>query len=40
VLHDRHTLRVAVGNLRTEREHVDSLWELIGRSYDELARET
>jgi aromatic-L-amino-acid decarboxylase len=39
VLHGRHTLRVAVGNLRTEREHVDSLWERIGRSYDELARE-
>ncbi len=39
VLHGRHTLRVAIGNLRTGREHVDALWELIGRSRDELARE-
>ncbi len=39
VLHGRHTLRIAIGNLRTEREHVDALWELIGRCCDELARE-
>ncbi|HEY0515083.1 MAG TPA: pyridoxal-dependent decarboxylase [Thermoanaerobaculia bacterium] len=38
-LNGRYTLRVAIGNLRTERRHVEALWELIGRSYEELRRE-
>jgi aromatic-L-amino-acid decarboxylase len=39
VLQGRHTLRVAIGNLRTGREHVEALWELIGRACEELRRE-
>jgi aromatic-L-amino-acid decarboxylase len=39
VLGGRHTLRVAIGNLRTEREHLDALWELLGRAREELRRE-
>ncbi|HEY4596522.1 MAG TPA: pyridoxal-dependent decarboxylase [Thermoanaerobaculia bacterium] len=39
VLEGRHTLRVAIGNLRTEREHIERLWELVGRAYEELRRE-
>lgn len=35
-LHGRYTLRVAIGNLRTEREHVEALWELIGRAVEEV----
>jgi len=29
VLKGRYTLRVAIGNLRTERAHVEALWELL-----------
>ena len=32
VLRGRYTLRVAIGNLRTERAHVEALWDLIVRS--------
>ncbi|HEY0552714.1 MAG TPA: pyridoxal-dependent decarboxylase [Thermoanaerobaculia bacterium] len=39
VLGGRYTLRVAIGNLRTESEHLDALWELIGRACEELRRE-
>jgi aromatic-L-amino-acid/L-tryptophan decarboxylase len=39
VLGGRYTLRVAIGNLRTEREHLDALWELLGRAHEELRRE-
>lgn len=35
-LQGRHTLRVAIGNLRTEREHVEGLWNLIGRAWEEV----
>lgn len=38
-LNGRYTLRVAIGNLRTERGHVEALWELIGRSVKELEEE-
>lgn len=34
VLNGRYTLRVAIGNLRTEREHVERLWEVIGRAVE------
>ncbi len=30
-LHDRFAIRVAIGNLRTERRHVDRAWELLRR---------
>ena len=30
-LHDRFTIRVAIGNLRTEGRHVDRAWELLRR---------
>src|SRR5436305_639161 len=39
VLKGRYTLRVAIGNLRTEREHIQRLWELVGRAYEELRSE-
>jgi aromatic-L-amino-acid/L-tryptophan decarboxylase len=39
VLKGRYTLRVAIGNLRTEREHIERLWELIVNACDELRRE-
>jgi aromatic-L-amino-acid decarboxylase len=39
VLGGRYTLRVAIGNLRTEREHIEALWALIGRLCGELRRE-
>ena len=38
-LKGRYTLRVAIGNLRTERGHVEALWDLIRRSADELREE-
>jgi aromatic-L-amino-acid decarboxylase len=34
-----YTLRVAIGNLRTGREHIERLWDLIGRAHDDLRRE-
>jgi aromatic-L-amino-acid decarboxylase len=39
VLQGRYTLRVAVGNVRTTREHVEALWDLLGRSVDALGEE-
>jgi aromatic-L-amino-acid/L-tryptophan decarboxylase len=39
VLKGRYTLRVAIGNLRTEREHIERLWELIVNACNELRRE-
>jgi aromatic-L-amino-acid decarboxylase len=39
VLRGRYTLRVAIGNLRTTREHVQALWDLLGRSVDALREE-
>ncbi|HEY2290230.1 MAG TPA: pyridoxal-dependent decarboxylase [Thermoanaerobaculia bacterium] len=39
VLKGRYTLRVAIGNLRTERGHIEQLWELVGRAYEELRGE-
>jgi aromatic-L-amino-acid decarboxylase len=35
-LHDRFTLRLAIGNLRTERRHVERAWELLRREAAEL----
>ena len=35
-LHGRYTLRVAIGNLRTEPEHIEALWKLVGESLDEV----
>jgi aromatic-L-amino-acid decarboxylase len=32
-----YTLRVAIGNLRTTREHVDALWDLLVESVETLA---
>jgi len=37
-LEGRIVLRLAVGNARTQREHVRGAWELILRKADELAR--
>ena len=36
-LQGRFTLRVAIGNLRTEPEHITALWELVTMSMEELA---
>lgn len=33
-LKGRYTLRVAIGNLRTTREHVDALWDLLVESVE------
>ncbi len=38
-LKGRYTLRVAIGNLRTGREHVAALWKLIVKSLQESAEE-
>jgi len=38
VLGGRHTLRVALGNLRTTEEHVDALWQLIAGLVDQETR--
>ncbi len=38
-LNGRYTLRVAIGNLRTERGHIQALWDLIRKSVKELAGE-
>ncbi|HEV8582604.1 MAG TPA: pyridoxal-dependent decarboxylase [Thermoanaerobaculia bacterium] len=40
VLRGRYTLRVAIGNLRTERAHVEALWDLLTGSLDDLQTET
>lgn len=37
VLGGRYTLRVAIGNLRTTRRHLDELWRLVRRCAAELA---
>jgi len=39
VLRGRYTLRVAIGNLRTGREHMDALWDLLSRSVEALREE-
>ena len=36
-LQGRYTLRVAIGNLRTEPEHMTALWELLNKAVDEVA---
>ncbi|HSF42253.1 MAG TPA: pyridoxal-dependent decarboxylase, partial [Thermoanaerobaculia bacterium] len=36
-LKGRYTLRVAIGNLRTTREHVDALWDLLVESVETLS---
>jgi len=38
-LKGRYTLHAAIGNLRTEREHVEALWNLIVHAREELRRE-
>ncbi len=40
VLRGRYTLRVAIGNLRTERAHVEALWDLLVGSLEELQVES
>jgi aromatic-L-amino-acid decarboxylase len=37
VLRGRYTLRVAIGNLRTTRRHIDELWRLLCRCAAEVA---
>jgi aromatic-L-amino-acid/L-tryptophan decarboxylase len=39
VLRSRYTLRVAIGNIRTTREHMDALWRLLVESEESLRRE-
>jgi len=39
VLRGRTTLRVAIGNLRTTREHIEALWRLVGERAAALAAE-
>jgi aromatic-L-amino-acid/L-tryptophan decarboxylase len=39
VLRGRYTLRVAIGNLRTERAHVEALWKLLISSLEGLQEE-
>lgn len=36
-LKGRYTLRVAIGNLRTTREHLDALWDLLVESAEAVA---
>jgi hypothetical protein len=36
VLQGRYTLRVAIGNLRTTRDHLDELWRLVRRCAADL----
>ncbi len=36
-LKGRYTLRVAIGNLRTEPEHIEALWRLLGESLDAVS---
>lgn len=38
-LHGRLTPRVAIGNIRTTREHIHALWDLLARSAAELRAE-
>lgn len=38
-LHGRLTPRVAIGNIRTTREHAEALWDLLVRSAAELRQE-
>ena len=35
-LHGKLTPRIAIGNIRTTREHAEALWDLLVRSLDEL----
>jgi aromatic-L-amino-acid decarboxylase len=39
VLRGRYVLRVAIGNIRTTREHMDALWQLLVESEESLRRE-
>jgi aromatic-L-amino-acid decarboxylase len=39
VLRERYTLRVAIGNLRTERARVEALWDLLTASLEDLREE-
>ena len=36
-LHGRYVLRVAIGNLRTQRSHVMQAWDLIRAAYEAVA---
>jgi aromatic-L-amino-acid/L-tryptophan decarboxylase len=38
-LRGRYVLRVAIGNLRTTREHMDAFWRLLAESEESLRRE-
>ncbi len=35
-LHDRFTIRLAVGNLRTDASHVERAWELLRAAAEEV----
>ncbi|HEV2846600.1 MAG TPA: pyridoxal-dependent decarboxylase, partial [Thermoanaerobaculia bacterium] len=35
-LRGRYTLRVAIGNIRTTREHIQDLWRIVGQSLEDL----
>jgi aromatic-L-amino-acid/L-tryptophan decarboxylase len=37
-LNGRFTIRLAVGNLRTERRHVERAWELLRAAAREVSR--
>jgi aromatic-L-amino-acid/L-tryptophan decarboxylase len=39
-LQDRYTLRLAIGNIRTDRTHVELAWSELRRAAQELERET
>jgi aromatic-L-amino-acid decarboxylase len=39
VLRGRYTPRVAIGNLKTSREHIDALWRLLAESAAALREE-
>jgi aromatic-L-amino-acid decarboxylase len=36
-LRERYTIRLAIGNLRTQREHIETAWRLVRESYEALA---
>jgi len=37
-LHDNYVLRIAIGNLRTEKRHLERAWEIIRESYQEVLK--
>ena len=37
-LHGRYVIRVAIGNIRTDRQHVNRVWEMLREATDSLTR--